>query len=611
MTDGPMLPSRRTFLRGAGAAGIGAAALTALGPAAALATPTARWRPDPDSPRFTLAVIPDTQYLFDQDRGDAAPLDASLKYILDQSSEQNIVFVSHLGDLTENGLTSEFDGISRCFRALDRHRAGYAVLAGNHDIDAGKDDQRGPSPYLDAFGPHRFRRLPTFGGATPDGYNTYHRFRAAGREWLVLALDWRPSAGTLAWAQGVLDRHPRLPVILTTHDLAEADAAGQAELSDLGHRLWDTLIAKNDQIFLTLNGHYWPPGRTVLRNAAGNDVHVHITNYQDRYYGGSAMIRLYRFDLARDTIDVETFSPWLHSLPSSQLTTLDRGEIELTTPVDRFSVPIDFEKRFASFAPVPAPAPRPARDVLVPGTVAYWRFDGGQPDGAPAGDIRDLSGRGNHLARVTWPGSGPTALTFSGEHHRDQPGHGSLFFDGAKNPARGAYLRTADGAPLNDLTFRRGYTIEAFIKLPADFADGHAWCGLFTRLGTGADAGKTGDDPSEPLATLNLAGGGGLQWAAFPLNQHGISTNWSHELPLGEWWHVAVVNDGRRTVMYVEGSEVLRNPSTPAVGIATSGASWLLGAYQYGGVVEQSYYGWLGDVRIVDRALPVGAFLRR
>jgi hypothetical protein len=45
------------------------------------------------------------------------------------------------------------------------------------------------------------------------------------------------------------------------------------------------LINNNDQIFLTLNGHYWPPGRTTRQNAAGNDVHLHIANYQNRYLG--------------------------------------------------------------------------------------------------------------------------------------------------------------------------------------------------------------------------------------------------------------------------------------------------------------------------------------
>lgn len=109
---------------------------------------------------------------------------------------------------------------------------------------------------------------------------------------------------------GVLDRHPALPAVLTTHDIAWSGDDGEARLSDHGQRLWDGLIKGNDQVFLALGGHYWPPGRTVLTNDAGHDVHVHITNYQDRYYGGAGMIRTYGFDLVRGVVDVETFSPW-------------------------------------------------------------------------------------------------------------------------------------------------------------------------------------------------------------------------------------------------------------------------------------------------------------
>jgi hypothetical protein len=180
---------------------------------------------------------------------------------------------------------------------------------------------------------------------------------------------------------------------------------------------------------------------------------------------------------------------------------------------------------------------------------------------------------------------------------------------GGKKPARGAYLRTADGAPLNALTLDKGYTIEAFLKLPGDFGDAHAWCGVLTRLGTGGDAGKTGDDPSEPAACLNLSSGAELQWAVFPRNQDRISTNWSHLLPLDKWWHVAVVNDGKHTVMYVDGCPVLRNPSTPAIGLATAGKPWLVGAYHYDDIVEQAYYGWLGDIRIVGHALRPEQFM--
>ena len=606
MTDS----SRRTFLRGAGLLGAGAAVATlpnVLGAPAAEATP-GHHRPDPEDTRFTLAVLPDTQYLFDADRGDPAPLDASLRYVLDNGD--NVVFLAHLGDLTENGQPGEFAQISRSFQALDRRRFPYSTLAGNHDIKSSTDDQRGRTAYLDAFGPQRQRNSPTFRGATKDGYNSYHVFRAGGREWLLLALDWRPSAGGLAWAKQVLAQHPHAPAILTIHEFVWADDHGQAQLSDFGQHVWDELVSGSDQIFLTLNGHYWPPGRTVKQNAAGHDVHLHITNYQDRYYGGSAMIRLYQFDLERGVIDVRTFSPWLAE--QDDLTELQRLEAERSGAADYFSVEIDFGQRFGGFAPVPVPPGRPAKQELVPGTVAYWRFEGGQdgkpvPEGAP---IRDLSGRGNDLVRATLPGSGPDALTYSARFSPRQPSRASLNFAGGKNPVRGAYLRTVDTAPMNTADFRRGFTIEAFVWLPEDFRNGqHAWAGLFGRAGTGGQAGKTGDDQSEPAATLSLSDGAAFQWAAFPLSQNAISTNWGHELPLAKWWHVAVVNDGRHTTMYVDGCPVLRNPKTPATGIANPGGSWNVGGYAYDGKVEQGFYGLVGEIRVVDRPLDVRDFL--
>jgi hypothetical protein len=606
--------SRRAVLRGAGLAGAGAGAAT-LGllpglPAAAASSayPTG-FSPDPDSPRFTLVVMPDTQYMFDEDRGNPAPLDASLRWILANGAAQNIVFTAHLGDLTQNGLTSEFSSIGNSLGVLDRTQTPYSVLAGNHDINSGTDDQRGPTPYLAAFGPQRFAGSPTFGGASPDGYNTYHVFQAAGRRWLLLALDWRLSAAGFSWAQSVIDQHPRTPVILTTHELAYADDTGEAHLSDYGRQLWDNLVARNDQVFLTLNGHFWPPGRTVLANQAGHDVHIHITNYQDRYYGGAAMIRLYHFDLARNTIDVETFSPYFLGMSPEQRDELAALEVERTGPADYFSLAIDFRARFNGFDPAPLPAPRPARSVLVPGTLAYWRFDDGTPAGSALVEgkvIRDLSGNGNDLTRVT-VGGGTPVLSYSAQYHPDQPAHASLFFNGGPNA--GAYLRTADRAPLNALTFTSGYTFEAFIKLPKDFDGSHAWCGLLSRMGSGGDAGKTGDDPNEPTATLNLSGGAELQWAVWPLNQNRISTNWSHLLPLDTWWHVAVVNDGTHTVAFVDGCPVLRNPATPAIGLSTTGEFWMLGAYDYARVVNTSFYGWLGDVRIVGRPLAPDEFL--
>ncbi|MFE2948361.1 LamG-like jellyroll fold domain-containing protein, partial [Embleya sp. NPDC059267] len=612
-------PARRAFLRSAALAGAGvtvagavvaspvaaAGADDAAGAAAADSAVDAQhlpaWRPDGDSRRFTMVVMPDTQYLFDEPSITSAPIEASFRYILEHAREDNIVFMSHLGDLTQNGRKAEFDGIGRAFEMLDRKGVGYSVLAGNHDIDSNTDDRRGRSPYLDTFGPQRFRGKRSFGGATPDGYNTYHLFRAAGREWLVLALDWRPSPAGIAWAKKVMADHPHTPVILTSHELVSADRPGQeAEFSEHGGHLWNDLIKGNDQIFLTLNGHYWPAGRTTKKNDAGHDVHLHITNYQNRYFGGAAMIRLYHFDLDRNTIDIETLSPWILGRHSRGLNDLERREMELTGPEDYFSVPIDFDRRFEGFAPIPQRAARPAQRMVIPGTLAYWRFDGPQRDGEsiPGGRrFPDLSGRGNDLTLVSAPGAAPGSVSWSHQFHPDQPGHGSIRLAGGKSPLRGGHLQTANNAPLNTATFRSGYTIEAFFKLPADWDGGRdAWSALLSRWGMSGEARKQGD-PQEPVVTLSLSGGRELQWCVYPLNSDGSATNWSHELRSDTWWHVAVVNDSRQTTMYVDGCPVVRNPTARSIGLTTLNLPWMLGGYAYDGKLDQTLNAWVGDVR--------------
>jgi hypothetical protein len=608
-------PDRRALLRAAVAVPAAGAATAAFETAPARAATTGGGgRFDTESPRFALAVLPDTQYLFDADSADPEPLRETFRYLVAERAESNIAFMTHLGDVTEHGTEDEIGRAADTFRTL-HGKVPYSVLAGNHDIPSSTDDQRGDTAYLAAFGPERYASMPTFRGASPDGYNSYHVLRAAGREWLVLALDWRVSDKGLRWAQGVLDARPTLPAVLTTHDIAWSDDDGKAQLSGNGKRLWDGLVRGNDQIFLALGGHYWPPGRTVLTNDDDNDVHVHITNYQDRYYGGAGMIRTYSFDLARGVIDVETFAPWFLARDPEKRTPLEAETIELTGPVDRFSLRIDFDERFQGFAPVVPPKPRPASAVMPHGTVAYWRFDdSGTAPGAPVEDgtvVRDLTGHGNDLTVSRLHTSGPAALTWSADHHPGQPAHASLRFDGGKSPDRGAILTTRAGAALNSARFTRGYTIETFIKLPDPFEGDHAWMGILSWEGRNGDAGKTtGWSPLEPTCSLNLSPERFLQFVVYPERQDADPTSWSHALPVGRWTHVAVVNDGRRTVLHVDGSKIARNPAQPSTGIATLGKPFVIGATQFDESFGQGFYGWIGDTRVVDRALPVRDFLR-
>ncbi len=482
------------------------------------------------------------------------------------------------------------------------------MLAGNHDVPSTTDDQRGDTAYLKAFGPHRFAGSPAFAGASPDGYNSAHLISGGGRQWLILALDWHISDAGFAWAQSMLDQHERVPAIVTTHDFAYPDYAGVAALSTNGRRMWDRLIRGNDQIFLTLNGHHWPPARTVLTNAAGHAVQVHITNYQDRYYGGAAMIRLYTFDLDRDVIDVETFAPWVLARDPAARNPLEAETVQLTGPEDRFSMAIDFDTRFAGFDPPLLPAPRRTTAVTDRDTAAYWRFDTPGQALTDGSTVRDQTGKGNDLTVRGLAGRIP--LTLSPDHHPGQPGRASVRFDGGRNPDRGTVLQTGPAAPLNSAKFLDGYTIELFVKLPDPFVGDHSFMGLFSWEGRNGDAGKTsGWSPLEPPCSLNLSSERFLQYVLYPEATDANPTSWSHALPMGRWTHLAVVNDSRRTIIWVDGSPILRNPRTPARGIATVGRPFVLGATSFDLRYGQSFYGWIGDVRITARALAPRQFL--
>jgi hypothetical protein len=636
-------PGRRSFLRAAGLAGAGAAALgtaavaapqaasaAVTNPAAGGASGSGQWNPDPDSPQFTLAVMPDTQFLYFAPSIRPGPQLASFRYIVDRANggSDNIVFMAHLGDLTEDGLATEFGPVSDVFDYVDERGVAYSVLAGNHDIDSSTDDQRGPTPYLDTMGPQRFKNSPSFIGSDATGYNTAHIFKAGGRQWLLLALDWRMSSEGFAWANQVITDHPSLPVIVTTHEIADStyadtvypyqsgDPDNDAVLSAYGQQVWDGLINAHDQIFLTLNGHYWPPGRLTLKNAAGHDVSVHITNYQNRYYGGAAMIRLYHFDLQRNIIDVETVAPYFLDVPAEERNLLAAQEARLTTATDYFSIPINFTERFSGFDPVPVRPARPASEMLIPGTLAYWRFDQGGANGTDftsGQQVPDVSGHGNDFSVLqTVSGTASGSLVWSGEHHPDQPGHGSLYFNGGQNPLRGSYLLTANGAPLNTEEFESGYTFEAFCKVPSAWnVNDNSWQALISRWGESGQAGKSAGntDPNEPIVTLSLSDGREPQWCVYPLNLDDESTNWGQGLPEETWWHIAVVNDGKTTKMYVEGCETVDNPPTVAAGLVQLALPWALGGYEYGGTINQIFQGWLGDIRVVNRALSVDEFM--
>lgn len=667
-TDTASLTDRRSLLRGA--AGLSALALGSglMGAESAHAAGGA-------ITSFALAVLPDTQFYSRyattdegqqfQNRYGSTPYAAQTGWIAQNALAYNIPFVIHLGDVVDQqSKPTQWAVADAAMQKLEAARVPYSILAGNHDVindddyhqpadqGSGTDAQRNLSaePYLKWFPASRAARQTTFKERDSSGFHEYHLFQAHGVTFMVLSLSWRISDAGIAWARSVIARNPTVPVILANHQLLNIanDGSGPLE-TDYGLMLWNKLIRDNDQIFMTLNGHHH--GAACLRkyNDFGNEVHQMVVDYQMDYQGGNAMMRLYEVDFTNNKIDVMSFSPWVVQKPKATLNAFDFAE--LTQPNQRFSFPVNFKKRFAGFlrfkptlsptgapilprvrsellagytepTPVVATPPADSNDFpLVADTYAHWRAPAGIAEGQVVriGDVLPDVFGGNDLRRAALVGNAQLGdVVWTADKHRLSSAAGSVrFLNTDKTANRLNAFLTAMGASVNGRSFWNGYTVEAFVKIPADWdASKHRWGNLLGRQGNRGNVpgGYWGGDPEASSVLFAISSLREVQWEAVPAsNSHYAQTNWSGEIIRNTWYHVAVVNDPATatTTLYVEGAPVLRNVANAATGLRAQATPqpWILGAGWWDGSLDDGYYGWLGELRLVGKPLPAHQWL--
>jgi hypothetical protein len=87
--------------------------------------------------------------------------------------------------------------------------------------------------------------------------------------------------------------------------------------------------------------------------------------------------------------------------------------------------------------------------------------------------------------------------------------------------------------------------------------------------------------------------------------------NWSGEIQLDTWMHVAIVNDpaARTTTMYVNGAPVLRNASDTVGQSFVPDAPWLMGAGMDNNTPGSGWNGCIGETRVVDHVLDPSEWL--
>ena len=288
---------------------------------------------------FSIAVIPDTQNYVDQNKPQPASTNIynlEMQYLANNMASQNIVFTSHIGDVVQHG-ADYMDEWTRAAAATDVLAASgmkFGMIPGNHDYDDWT-----PAPIDGAvqwnahFGPNSsyFAGQPWYGGATTTGstagMSSWQTFSGGDWNFLHLSLEHEPSPDVLNWAQNVINDHPNMPVIVSTHEYLGWDGSylDNDYREGLPHsstqEVWDNFVDVNPNIFMVFCGHNFRGAQnpSYLRtdvNENGQEVYQILTDYQGTYSGdglggGGGWVRTLEFDAETNQIHVRTYSALL------------------------------------------------------------------------------------------------------------------------------------------------------------------------------------------------------------------------------------------------------------------------------------------------------------
>jgi len=381
---------------------------------------------------FTIVAIPDSQIHTFSPAWFRGFIDHT-SWIRANAAVNNIAFVTHLGDVAQGQLSGLEnlptlgwqDQLARAHAAIFQLDAinqvdgivlPYSISMGNHDLLPRGDKLNAGDPipgggFRTFFGAARYEPYRIgednpyqwYGGSDVTQWNHYQLFNAGPYTYLHINLELDPQQpendlgitrivginDALTWAQSIIDAHPGLPTIISTHKLL-SDFSGQnnligywgdgvdeifgGERSTTGQIVWERLVKSNPQIFMTINGHehegpYREDGEyhQVSTNDAGLSVFEVLVNHQDYFNlltGNDPYLRLMEFDPQKGQIRNKTFSPTLASFDANP----DEIEAAFNNILDAFDlgmfIPIlNGEDLISVIAPFP----------LFPGDVGHTR----------------------------------------------------------------------------------------------------------------------------------------------------------------------------------------------------------------------------------------------
>jgi len=265
------------------------------------------------SQNFTVVAIPDTQFYTIMTDG-AYYFNAETGWIASNQATRNIVFVTHTGDITQDGDNypddSEWIMADTAMSILERDPANliddvpFSINPGNHDILGGA-----LTHYNTHFPVTRFSGKPYYGGHFgSDNSYSYSLFSVSGMHFIVINLACTgsiPPSAVLGWAGSLLKDDVSRRGIVACHNAMDSSGA----FSSVGQAIYNAL-RDNLNWFLMLAGHAGEARRTDL-GSDGHSIYSLMADYEG-VSGGSGYIRLMEFQPGANQIQVSTYSPTIN-----------------------------------------------------------------------------------------------------------------------------------------------------------------------------------------------------------------------------------------------------------------------------------------------------------
>lgn len=299
------------------------------------------------SAKFTIAVLPDTQYYTRSSTYVSQPASINIfkgmtQFIANNKTAMNIVFVTHMGDVVNDrsNYTSQWTYAVDAMNTLKNANIPMGMSPGNHDHDTWTDYgdytvASGLTYWNSYFGASSsfFSGKSWYGGAYTNSYDTsggtsWQTFTAGGINFLHISLELYPRDEVLAWASNVIAAHPGYSVIVTTHAYMHDSTNSTAKFQSSswrtgyspnnGQEIWDEFIKVNPQIIMVLCGHEAYSNYILEKNNAGGNVLQILTDFQTvpsddtgNLGTGAGWMRLIEFDTTAKMIHVRTYSSLL------------------------------------------------------------------------------------------------------------------------------------------------------------------------------------------------------------------------------------------------------------------------------------------------------------